>query len=61
VPGATYQKVNSLQHVTLLLGSDGLSVKAVPKPSTTPSSTKAATPTTTVAPKPNAIDSGCIN
>jgi LCP family protein required for cell wall assembly len=61
VPGATYQKVNSLQHVTLLLGSDGLTVKAVPKPSTTPSSTKAATPTPTAAPKPKAIDSGCIN
>ena len=51
VPGATTEKVSGLARVTLLLGADGLSVKA-----------KTPTPhPTTTAPKPKPIDASCIN
>ncbi|MDP9118009.1 MAG: LCP family protein [Actinomycetota bacterium] len=59
VPGATYLKVGSLAHVTLLLGADGLTaIKKVSPPSSAATSTP---PTTPATPKPKAIDSGCIN
>jgi LCP family protein required for cell wall assembly len=65
VPGATFQRVSGLAHVTLLLGADGLKV-VVPKkpttsPSTHPSSTTKTTPKATPTVKPTAIDSTCIN
>jgi len=60
VPGATLQKITSLSHVTLLLGSDGLTAKA--KPVTTSTGSHApTTPTVSAKPKPKAIDAGCIN
>jgi LCP family protein required for cell wall assembly len=66
VPGATLQKVDSVTHVTLLLGGDGLGVKAPAKSSTSSStqgsSRAVATPTTSATPvKPTPIDAGCIN
>jgi LCP family protein required for cell wall assembly len=59
VPGASYQVVSGLSHVTLLLGTDGLAAKYIAPSTTTPTTTTpAVTPTT---PKPKPIDSGCIN
>jgi LCP family protein required for cell wall assembly len=60
VPGATLQLVPSVAHVTLLLGPDGLGVKPVAAP-TVPKTTAPGTTTAPAAPKPKAIDSGCIN
>jgi LCP family protein required for cell wall assembly len=63
VPGATLQKVSSVRQLTLLLGADGLTVKAKPKTSSS-SATSTATRTGTPAkatPKPKPIDAGCIN
>ena len=60
VSGVQYRKVSGLDHVRLLLGSDGK--KAAAKTATTHSSsasaTRSATSSTTAKPKP--IDSGCI-
>lgn len=58
VPGATLQQVSSVNHVTLLLGADQLSAKALPAKKTAPASHAASTHAPA---KPKAIDSGCIN
>jgi LCP family protein required for cell wall assembly len=49
VPGATYQQVNTVAEVTLVLGADGHTAKSTP------------TAASTTKPKTKAIDSGCIN
>lgn len=57
VPGAQYQKVSGLTHITVLLGADGKTAKArattTPKPVTS-------TPKSSTTPAPKAIDAGCI-
>jgi LCP family protein required for cell wall assembly len=55
VPGAVLLKA-AVAHVTLLLGADGIGAKAK-----VAGSSSSAAPTTSAAPQPKAIDSGCIN
>ncbi|MFN2518012.1 MAG: LCP family protein [Jatrophihabitantaceae bacterium] len=59
VPGATLQKVSTLERVTLVLGADQLTAKAKPTPSTQAASSSATSPKP--KPKPKPIDSGCIH
>ncbi len=66
VPGASYQLVNSVPHVTLLLGADGLTAKVIAPATGTPAPKATTAPATTAppavaAPKPKPIDAGCIN
>jgi LCP family protein required for cell wall assembly len=59
VPGATLQKVASLNHLMLVLGADQLTAGAKPAPATT--STGTSVPVAGGPSKPKAIDAGCIN
>jgi LCP family protein required for cell wall assembly len=62
VPGAQYRKVDGLSHVRVLLGSDGLKAVAKTAGSSGASSSSASTSSApAAAPKPKAIDAGCIN
>ena len=67
VPGATLENVPSINQLTLLLGADGLSVKAKATTSSTATASHGATASHSATPTPKAtakapaIDSGCIN